>query len=115
LLIDPIYDLGELKYLRARAKFYVHGHSAGGTNPSLVEAMHFGIPVAAYECSFNRYTMANLGRYFRNEEELRNVIGEVYDADFVKSGAELREIAEQKYTWRIVGEQYFQLICRREV
>ena len=56
-LLDPIYDLGKLKTLRSRALFYIHGHSAGGTNPSLVEAMHFGKPVLAFDCNFNRYTM----------------------------------------------------------
>ncbi|WP_252371300.1 DUF1972 domain-containing protein, partial [Escherichia coli] len=40
-LIHPIYELEKLYVLRETCCGYIHGHSAGGTNPSLVEAMHF--------------------------------------------------------------------------
>lgn len=40
-ILDPIYDINALSVLRSECRFYVHGHSAGGTNPSLVEMMHF--------------------------------------------------------------------------
>ena len=45
-LLDPIYDAGALFAVRVRASVYLHGHSAGGTNP-LVEMMYFGVPVLA--------------------------------------------------------------------
>ena len=40
-ILDPIYELDTLYALRSNAGYYIHGHSAGGTNPSLVEAMFF--------------------------------------------------------------------------
>jgi hypothetical protein len=40
----------------ARAWLYLHGHSAGGTNPSLVEMMGFGVPILAWDCAYNRVT-----------------------------------------------------------
>ena len=43
---------------------YVHGHSAGGTNPSLVEMMHFEKPIIAFDCVYNRATMEDKGQYF---------------------------------------------------
>ena len=52
-MLDPIYDINKLFKLRGEAKAYVHGHSAGGTNPSLVEAMYFSIPIFAFDCNFN--------------------------------------------------------------
>lgn len=46
-LLDPIYDQARLHRLRLEASAYIHGHSAGGTNPSLVEAMFSGVPILA--------------------------------------------------------------------
>ena len=40
--INPIYDQSEIQRLRSNCSFYIHGHSAGGTNPSLVEMMFYG-------------------------------------------------------------------------
>ncbi len=78
-LLDPIYDSGKLKSLRAKAVLYVHGHSAGGTNPSLVEAMHFGKSIFAFDCNFNRATTEGKALFFRDGEELMRLI-ETLDA-----------------------------------
>ena len=108
--LDPIYDLGKLKSLRSRALFFIHGHSAGGTNPSLVEAMHFGKPVLAYDCNFNRCTTEEQALFFKNSEELQQLIKTMDVADANRMGGQLLEIAQRRYTWRIVAEQYFALI-----
>ena len=52
-LLDPIYNQNQLDLLRSNATLYVHGHSAGGTNPSLVEAMFLGLPIIAFGVSYN--------------------------------------------------------------
>lgn len=106
-LLDPIYDLGKLKTLRSHCLIYVHGHSAGGTNPSLVEAMHFGVPIIAYDCVFNRSTTENKALYFDDVQSLQNVVQNL-DTDLgERVGAEMREIANRRYTWDKVAEQYF--------
>jgi len=48
-LLDPIHSAGSLNKIRSNAWIYVHGHSAGGTNPSLVEAMSLGLAVCAFD------------------------------------------------------------------
>ena len=68
-LLDPIYDLDKLNCLRSSCLVYLHGHSAGGTNPSLVEAMHLGLPIVAFDCEFNRETTENAARYFQDVED----------------------------------------------
>lgn len=110
IMVDPIYDLAKLRYVRSRARFYVHGHSAGGTNPSLVEAMHFGAPIAAFDCSFNRYTMADSGSYFRDADGLKNLIPALSEGHLRHSGAPLLAHARKSYTWSAIGDQYFKLI-----
>ena len=106
-LLDPIYDQSHLFFLRANARAYVHGHSAGGTNPSLVEAMHFGLPIFAYNCDFNRYTTHNLASFFGCERELMQLAATLADAE--RQGRQLQTLAKDLYTWRRVGTAYFAL------
>ena len=65
-LLDPIYDQVKLDKLRSNCLVYIHGHSAGGTNPSLVEAMYLGRPVIAFDVSYNCVTTENKALYFKN-------------------------------------------------
>ena len=109
-LIDPIYDLGKLKTLRSQATLYIHGHSAGGTNPSLVEAMHFGKPMIAFDCSFNRCTTENKSYYFTTSQQLQDLICSVAVNDSMKVGRDMLELAQRRYAWTIVAKQYFSLI-----
>lgn len=100
-LVDSEYDLDRLYTLRSNAEVYVHGHSAGGTNPSLVEAMFIGRPVIAYDCVYNRETMHGLGRYFKDAASLARLLTEEPE-----SGEPLRRLAEREYTWRHIAECY---------
>lgn len=108
-LLDPIYDLGKLKSLRSKMSFYLHGHSAGGTNPSLVEAMHFGKPVLAFDCAFNRNTTENRAGFFKSSEDLIALISDIDAPSAQKMGEEMLEIAKRRYTWEIIAKQYFSL------
>lgn len=101
ILLDCIYDLEILYTLRHNAKYYIHGHSAGGTNPSLVEAMFFGQPILAYDIIYNRETTKNKAHYYKNAEELTALI-----ANGVDNGMELKEIACEEYTWDKIAKQY---------
>ncbi|MEI6260923.1 MAG: DUF1972 domain-containing protein [Deltaproteobacteria bacterium] len=109
-LLDPIYDLGQLKTLRSQAMFYVHGHCAGGTNPSLVEAMHFALPVLAFDCGFNRSTAEDKALFFGSSEELVRLVETTTASDIEKVGRDMLEIARRRYTWSAIAEQYFALL-----
>lgn len=110
VLLDPIYDLGKLKTLRTQAIFYIHGHSAGGTNPSLVEAMHFGRPVLAFDCDFNQSSTEGQALFFSMEVELMQLV-ETTDATLAATiGGCMMEIARRRYTWSLIAKQYFDLI-----
>jgi len=103
-IIDPTYNISTLFELRCNCKAYIHGHSAGGTNPSLVEAMQFGMPIYAYDCSFNRYTTENKGLYFSDEVSLLKQISA--DLDMAKFGDAMKDIALKKYQWNSIASKY---------
>lgn len=99
-LIDPIYNLDELFEIRKSAKNYIHGHSAGGTNPSLVEMMFFDIPILCFDCNYNRASTEEKSQYFNSSGGLSLLLKEELNANG------MREIAERRYTWKIVKKQY---------
>jgi glycosyltransferase involved in cell wall biosynthesis len=101
-LLDPIYDVAKLYELRHGCQFYVHGHSAGGTNPSLVEIMHFAKPVLAFDCVYNRFTMENMGWYFSNAQTLQALL----DLELPAATPELSAIAKRRYTWDTICKDY---------
>ncbi|MEO0870532.1 MAG: DUF1972 domain-containing protein [Pseudomonadota bacterium] len=113
-ILDPVYEPSRLRALRDRASLYLHGHSAGGTNPALVEMMHFGIPVAAHGCAFNRSTTEGQAVYFESAQELREAVRALEEDGQMRAamGEAMREIARRRYTWKAIGEAYFALLSQ---
>lgn len=105
-LLDPIYDLDELYKLRRACSLYVHGHSAGGTNPSLVEMMHFGVPIFAYDCNFNRYSTEAKARYFSSPDSLVNLMEHSTAYELKLNGIKMQEIANTRYRWDVIANLY---------
>ena len=110
ILLDPIYNQRELDVLRGNCYLYVHGHSAGGTNPSLVEAMYLGLPMMVYGVSYNRTTTEGKALYFRSEEELITLINTQKIADLKKVARVMSEIAHRRYNWKLVTDKYEHMI-----
>ncbi|MFK7847213.1 MAG: DUF1972 domain-containing protein [Rhodothermales bacterium] len=105
-LIDAIYDQSVLDQIRSNAHFYVHGHSAGGTNPSLVEAMSLGLPVFAFRVDFNIATTFEEAFYFSTADELTESIKLLSDEDLDQCGRTMRQIALENYNWRCIASKY---------
>ncbi|EGX6953748.1 glycosyltransferase family 1 protein [Aeromonas hydrophila] len=104
-IIDPVYDIEVLFELRSQCKGYIHGHSAGGTNPSLVEAMQFGMPIYAFDCNFNRYSTKNKALYFHSADSLCELIN-IYDDSVIESGLRMKTIAMENYQWKVIVDRY---------
>lgn len=114
-LLDPIYDPGKLRALHDGASLYVHGHSAGGTNPSLVEAMHCHETIFAFDCAFNRATTEEVSEYFSDVEQLEQLIYKQVHGRLPQRQTTLNEIASRRYRWSIVAKQYFDIVgCARQ-
>lgn len=107
-MINPIYQLEILNVLRSNAGFYIHGHSAGGTNPSLVEAMYFGRPIFAYDVIYNIETTENKANYFKTESDLYSLINNSSEL-YHSTGELMREIAIRRYKWKVIAEKYEQI------
>jgi glycosyltransferase involved in cell wall biosynthesis len=113
-LLEAIYDQEELNCLRGHCSVYVHGHSAGGTNPALVEAMHLSLPIAAFDVIYNRTTTENKAQYFRTAEELKDLLWRVTIEDWQAQRAVMKAIAERRYRWKLIAEKYADTLCARE-
>ncbi len=105
-LIDPIYEQKKLNAIRSNCYIYLHGHSAGGTNPSLVEAMYLKLPIISFDINYNRETTKNRALYFSNENDLVKTIKSVSKDDLKKVAIDMFNIAIREYTWDKVSNRY---------
>lgn len=105
-VVDAIYDQEELDIVRGNASLYIHSHSFCGTAPSLVEAMNLPLPIICYGAETNLETTEMKSYYFKNEEELIDLINGMTDEKLEELRAEMKEIAERRYTWPIIARKY---------
>lgn len=71
-----IYEKSLLDSLRKYTRLYFHGHSVGGTNPSLLEAMASECVICAHDNPFNREVLGDSACYFSTETDLRQMIAQ---------------------------------------
>lgn len=117
LLLGAIYEADRLAALRSGALAYVHGHSVGGTNPSLLEAMWYGSVVLAHDNPFNREVLGDEGMIFASEEALVGLYQRACDmtpAAMVQSRQQARQIVLSRYQWPLVVTEYL-VMLRQEV
>lgn len=109
-LIDPVYNQREIDIIRSMAVVYIHGHSAGGTNPSLVEAMYLELPVFAFDVSYNKITTENQAYYFNSSEDLKNLLKNTDEFSLSECAKKMKKIAERRYRWNKIALKYSMLI-----
>ena len=114
ILLDAIYNQIELDKLRSNCAVYIHGHSAGGTNPSLVEAMYLQLPVFAWDVLYNRYSTEDNAFYFNSVESLKNLIkGAPSEEALGNCALKLYKTAKENYEWNSITDAYKQLLQLR--
>lgn len=114
-LLDAIYDQFILDEMRSNAAIYIHGHSAGGTNPSLVEAMNLSLPIFAFDVDFNRETTENKAFYFKNTQDLFDLLSNHKSLDLFRCSIDMKSVAERRYSWHMISSQYldvFKDLCK---
>ena len=109
-LLNPIYDNNILDQIRSNCKIYIHGHSAGGTNPSLVEAMYMKLPVFCFDVVFNKITTKGKAKYFKTSEELKHLLTSVNDRELKQVANDLFEISKKEYKWSLISKKYQEIL-----
>ena len=107
--IGGVYDPDSLAQLRLGAACHVHGHSVGGTNPSLLEALACGNVVVAHDNPFNREVARDAAYYFSTSEQLAAALAQVQvldSAERLAVAAQARNIVARHYTWELIVSQY---------
>lgn len=111
-LIGTVFDPPRLTCLRYHSFAYLHGHSVGGTNPSLLEAMGCGNLIVAHDNPFNRETLADSGLFFTDELDLVGIIDDVEqgvgDLDRLRNQSRLH--ARVNYRWDDIISRYVELL-----
>jgi len=102
-LLDAVYDRAALAELRAGACGYVHGHSVGGTNPSLVEALFHTSRILAFDCSFNRSTLDGHGVYFADAESLGKLLRSDVNCEM---SPWVMQVLRQRFRWDTIVQAY---------
>lgn len=105
--IGGIYDKEAISNLRFFSNIYLHGHSVGGTNPALLEAMACQSMICAHDNVFNREVLGEEGNFFMDPNDVANAIDllERNEIQERKIKANLNKIDTQ-YNWDTVAEQY---------
>ncbi|SMQ58360.1 DUF1972 domain-containing protein [Agreia sp. VKM Ac-1783] len=113
-LVGGIYDQELLDQLYAHAYTYVHGHSVGGTNPSLLRAMGARTAVIAYDVVFNRDVLGTDGLFFRDASALAQRLNasELEPGATAKAATLLQLRANERYNWDSVTDGYEDLAQR---
>lgn len=111
-LLDPIYDQRLIDAMRTNCMIYLHGHSAGGTNPSLVEAMTLGCCVFCFDVSYNRTTTQQKALYFSDASSLAHLVTHTPYLKILGQGNAMKKIAAQRYTWQAVAARYGDVMQR---
>lgn len=111
--VGPVYDQEILVRLRKNAKAYIHGHSAGGTNPSLLEALSITDVNILYNAVYNEEVGEDATLYFSKEEGSLCKQIEKIEKFKSKEQSEFGQKAKQRiideYTWEIVVKKYKKL------
>ncbi len=110
--IGAIYDKEVVQSLRFYSRFYVHGHQAGGTNPSLVEALGAGSAILADDNKYNRWVARDGARYFYDKESCQSELAIMFSDDSIIAhlSESSRKHFEKNFKWDGVLEQYERLL-----
>ena len=117
--VGGIYDFKKLDSVRHFSKAYFHGHSVGGTNPSLLEAMAAGCFIFAHDNIFNRAVLEENAFYYPSADkvaEYLNRIDTMAEESKIQYTANNIEVIRNEYSWEHLvdeHEKYFQWLLEQ--
>ncbi|HAT62581.1 MAG TPA: glycosyl transferase [Prevotella sp.] len=118
--VGGIYDFNKLNSIRHFSYAYFHGHSVGGTNPSLLEAMAAGCFILAHDNIFNRAVLRENATYYGSAKEVSDLLNHIEENEVVHRQRfvnENLEVIRKEYSWdHLVDqhEEYFKWLLEQE-
>lgn len=114
--IGGIYNLNHLNNLRYFSNLYFHGHSVGGTNPSLLEAMASKALIVAHNNEFNRAILREDAFYFSNSKDVQEVIQSIKKSDHTNIISKCYDLIRTNYNWNFINNKYLKFFnaCYKE-
>jgi len=107
IFLGGIFNKIDLDNIRYYSSFYLHGHSVGGTNPALIEAMAANSFILAHDNQFNKSVVNQNAYYFKDANTLSDLLK---DKKILKNKLEFAQNklkrTEEVYRWSIVVNQY---------
>lgn len=118
--VGGIYDIDKLNSLRHFSFAYFHGHSVGGTNPSLLEAMACGCLILSHDNVFNRSVLGANAYYYSDEKGITSILNKLDETIEEKEAFTAKNIQtiRDKYSWEqltVAYELFFKETLRRNV
>jgi glycosyltransferase involved in cell wall biosynthesis len=112
--LGALYEPSLVQALRFHSLGYLHGHTVGGTNPSLVEAMGAGNPVIAHDNAYNRWVAQDCAMYFQSAPDVDARVAELTENPSIveKLSAAARARHEAEFTWDYVAARYEELLLK---
>lgn len=106
--LGAIYNLSHLNSLRYLSEIYFHGHTVGGTNPSLLEAMGSGALIFAHKNKFNQGVLKDNAFYFESADDIKKLVLQVKKSDNLQLVQNNFKAIETEYNWQKINEKYLQ-------
>ncbi len=110
--IGAVYEKQAVQALRFHARLYIHGHTVGGTNPALVEALGAGMAVLAHDNRFNRWVAGQGAHYFQDQQECADKLDIILsnDQELKKMKTWSSSRHKEEFTWDSVMRRYGMLL-----
>lgn len=104
--VGGIYDMNVLNNLRYYSNLYFHGHSVGGTNPSLLEAMSSKAFIIANDNQFNKLILNENAFYFETQEDVKEHIDKLSKENYSDKVENCFNTIEKHFSWDIINKEY---------
>lgn len=109
--LGGIYNHNHLDNLRYFSNLYFHGHSVGGTNPSLLEAMASNAFIIANENVFNKSVLGEDALYFKNANDVSKAL-DLNKKEYLKFTNANRDKVASLYSWNLINKKYEQYLSK---
>lgn len=110
--LGGIFDLDKLNALRKYSSLYFHGHSVGGTNPSLLEAMASEALIVAHDNAFNRGVLGEDAHYFTDPSDVTNSINRLEKEAFSSFINNNSDKIRYKFSWKSINTNYLKTLVK---